>query len=96
MIETPTLSAMLADAVGDDPGLLAELRRAFLEAATAQRRRLAALDAASWPDAALRLASLAASFGAVGLLNCATEAGAGRPTESMLRRIDLELALLHV
>ncbi|MBX3595481.1 Hpt domain-containing protein [Sphingomonas sp.] len=69
------IDATLAAAVGDEPGLIAELREAFLDSA---KRTLAALDGTddpeSWRGAALRLKGLAASFGAVRLMALAQDA----------------------
>lgn len=83
------LESVLAQAVGDDPVLVAELRAAFLASAT---QRIAALSMAStgdvWRSEALRLEGLAASFGLTGLLEIAVEAAelAG-PNTPMLDRI---------
>ena len=59
------IDATLAAAVGDEPGLIAELRGAFLESA---KRALEGLvkadDPEGWRSAALRLKGLAASCGA--------------------------------
>jgi HPt (histidine-containing phosphotransfer) domain-containing protein len=69
------IDATLAAAVGDEPGLIAELREAFLDSA---KRSLTALSAShdpeSWRAGALRLKGLAASFGAVRLMALAQEA----------------------
>ncbi|MEG3179851.1 Hpt domain-containing protein [Sphingomonas sp. LT1P40] len=69
------IDATLAAAVGDEPGLIAELREAFLDSA---KRGLSALndadDPEGWRGAALRLKGLAASFGAVRLMALAQEA----------------------
>ncbi|MAW99633.1 MAG: Hpt domain-containing protein [Sphingomonas sp.] len=73
------IDATLAAAVGDEPGLIADLREAFLESAT---RCFANMQNAQsehgWRDAALRMKGLAASFGAVRLMTMASEA-AERP-----------------
>lgn len=69
------IDATLAAAVGDEPGLIAELREAFLDSA---KRALTLLSAAddleAWRGSALRLKGLAASFGAVRLMALAQEA----------------------
>lgn len=69
------IDATLAAAVGDEPGLIAELREAFLQSA---KRALSLLSAAedpeAWRGSALRLKGLAASFGAVRLMALAQEA----------------------
>ncbi len=63
------LNASLAAAVGSDPELMRELRAAFLESATRQADLMGrARCDANWAIAASRLKSVAASFGAVGLV----------------------------
>ncbi|WP_375391234.1 Hpt domain-containing protein [uncultured Sphingomonas sp.] len=83
------IEATLAAAVGDDPGLIAELRIALVDSA---ERALAQMEAATtgdaWSEAAWRLKGLAASFGAVRLMTLATEAAAAaRPDAVLLGRI---------
>ncbi len=83
------IDATLAAAVGDEPALIAELREAFLDGV---KRCVAALkgapDAQSWTTAALRLKSLAASFGAVRLMALASEAATGQAHDAAtLRRL---------
>lgn len=69
------IDATLAAAVGDEPGLIAELREAFLDSAKRSLKLLAtADDPESWRGAALRLKGLAASFGAVRLMALAQDA----------------------
>ena len=83
------LNASLAAAIGDDSVLMAELRDAFVESAERQLdlMRRARCDA-NWRLAASRLKSLAASFGATGLMGLANEAVTGAPQEPViLRRI---------
>lgn len=69
------IDSTLAAAVGDEPGLIAELRLAFVEST---QRAIAALesahDVAAWRQAASRLRGLAASFGAVRLMALAMQA----------------------
>lgn len=69
------IEAALAAAVGDEPGLIAELRMAFHDSTG---RALVALaeagDEPAWREAAWRLKGLAASFGAVRLMALASEA----------------------
>lgn len=69
------IEAALAAAVGEEPGLIAELRVAFHDSA---ERTLAAMagaaDELAWREAAWRLKGLAASFGAVKLMTLATAA----------------------
>ena len=90
------IDATLAAAVGDDPALVAELREAFLDSA---KRALAALEQTSDPDgwcqAAWRLRSLAASFGAVRLMELAGRLAEARPGDpDMLRRARQAVARL--
>lgn len=69
------IDATLAAAVGDEPGLIAELREAFLDGVKGGLAGLhRAEDAGAWKDAALRLKGLAASFGAVRLMALAEAA----------------------
>jgi HPt (histidine-containing phosphotransfer) domain-containing protein len=83
------LSASLAAAVGADMMLMAELREAFTESAERQLDLLGrARCDANWRFAAARLKSLAASFGALGLIELADEALEGAPGDPVvLRRI---------
>jgi hypothetical protein len=73
------IDATLAAAVGDDPGLIAELRIAMVDSA---ERAIGAMEAAAdgegWTAAAWRLRGLAASFGAVRLMALAGEAATVR------------------
>lgn len=82
------IDAALAAAVGDEPGLIAELRLAFSDSA---ERALAAMDAATthdeWRDAASRLKGLAASFGAVRLMAQASQAADGTRDEAVLAKL---------
>lgn len=81
------LNASLAAAVGNDGGLLAELKAAFTESA---RRQLDLLGRsrcdANWAIAAARLKSIAASFGASGLIALAQEAQDGAPGDPVVLR----------
>ncbi len=70
------IDAALAAALGDEPQLIAELRRAFVESAQKALSVLEAADAESWQPAAFRLKGLAASFGAVDLMALAKAAAA--------------------
>lgn len=83
------LNASLAAAVGADAGLMAELRSAFLESAARQVDLMGrARCDANWQFAAARLKSLAASFGATGLVALADEALHGAPGDPVaLRRL---------
>ena len=92
------LEAALAAAVGDEPSLIAELRGAFLASATGH---LAALSRAGsvqeWRSAATRLHSLAASFGAIRLMDVATQAAQSDGIDpALLRRIEQSIAALDL
>lgn len=81
------LNASLAAAVGSDPVLMAELRNAFVESAARQLDLMGrARCDANWRFAASRLKSVAASFGAVGLLALADEALDGAPGDPVVLR----------
>jgi HPt (histidine-containing phosphotransfer) domain-containing protein len=90
------LEAALAAAVGDEPRLIAELRGAFLESATVH---LAAIRGAesreAWVEAAARMKSLAASFGARRLMDAATQAIVGPTNPGALRRIERAVSALR-
>jgi histidine phosphotransfer protein HptB len=92
------LEAALAAAVGDEPSLIAELRVAFFTSADMHVKALArATSIDEWRDAAMRLHSLAASFGALRLMDVATEAGrASRIDASALRKIERTIAALEL
>lgn len=79
------IDSTLAAAVGDDAGLIAELRDAFLESAGRLLDMLvAARDRDSWILAASRLKGLSASFGAVRLMVLADQASAGVPFDAIV------------
>jgi len=81
------LNASLAAAVGSDPELMRELRAAFLESAARQADLMGrARCDANWSIAASRLKSVAASFGAVGLIALADEALDGAPGDPVVLR----------
>ena len=81
------LNASLAAAVGGDLDLLAELRAAFLESAARQTDLMGRSRCdANWEVAASRLKSLAASFGATGLMALADEALDGAPGDPVVLR----------
>lgn len=90
------IDATLAAAVGDDPALIAELRLAFSESAAKALDALnAATEAEAWRLAASRLQGLAASFGAVRLMDLASEAVAtGVPEPALLTRLQRMVARL--
>jgi len=81
------LNASLAAAVGSDHALMAELRDAFIESAGRQLDLMGrARCDANWVIAASRLKSLAASFGATGLVALADQALAGAPGDPVVLR----------
>jgi HPt (histidine-containing phosphotransfer) domain-containing protein len=81
------LNASLAAAVGSDPELMRELRQAFIESASRQADLMGrARCDANWAIAASRLKSVAASFGAVGLVALADEALDGAPGDPVVLR----------
>jgi HPt (histidine-containing phosphotransfer) domain-containing protein len=81
------LNASLAAAVGNDPALMTELRVSFLESVARQADLMCrARCDANWEFAASRLKSLAASFGAIGLLQLADEALDGAPGDPVVLR----------
>lgn len=90
------IEATLAAVVGDDPGLIADLRLALVDSA---ERALTAMTAATtaedWRSAAWRLKGLAASFGAVRLMTLATEAAeAGAVDPALLGKLKRVVARL--
>lgn len=88
------LHVALAAAVGDDPQLIAELRGVFLESATALVKQLkrTRIDT-EWQMAAIRLHGLAASFGAVALMEAAAAASDGIACDPVsIRAIDEAIA----
>jgi hypothetical protein len=96
--EGGSLNASLIAAVGDDPALLSELRRAFVESADRQMDMLSnAADASSWQTAIWRMKGLAGSFGAVNVLALLGEAEHSAPGDAKtLRRLRSALSLLSV
>lgn len=81
------LNASLAAAVGSDGILMAELRQAFLDGAERQADLMGRSRCdANWELAASKLKSLAASFGAAGMVELADEALAGAPGDPVVLR----------
>ena len=81
------LRAALAAAVGDDPEMVAELRAAFLDSAIRGADLLArSRSDGNWHMAARRLQGLAASFGAVDLMELAEQAAEGAPGDPVVVR----------
>lgn len=77
----------LTAAAGDDPALMAELRRAFLESAKRQIDLLGRSRCdANWQYCCYRLKGLAASFGVSGIITLADEACAGAPGDPVIVR----------
>jgi hypothetical protein len=90
---TSKLDRMLADTLGEDDGLRAELRAHFLASATELVAALStAQDATEWRDAALRLQGLAASFGMTDLMVLAGEATRQASSPPLLAAIARALA----
>lgn len=81
------LNSALAVAAGDDGGLIAELRAAFLESARHHVDLLGRSRCdANWLLAAQRLKGLAASFGMDGLVDLAMAAETGAPGDPVVQR----------
>ena len=81
------LNASLSAAVGSDGDLMAELRIAFVDGVSRQVDLMGrARCDANWQFAAARLKSLAASFGAAGLMELADEALDGAPGDPVVLR----------
>ena len=91
-----TLEAALSAAVGSDPALISDLRRAFFDSAERQVDLLSrARCDANWTMAALLLKGLCASFGVNKLMNLADEALESAPGDPViLRRITQMLAAI--
>jgi len=91
------LDAALAAAVGDDHGLLADLRVAFMESAARHIDLLGrARCDANWELAAWRLKGLAASFGLEDMMAMADEAAQAAPGDPrILRRLREALVALE-
>ena len=85
--DSGALNASLAAAVGGDLDLLAELRAVFIESAARQADLMGRSRCdANWSLSASRLKSLAASFGATGLMALADEALDGAPGDPVVLR----------
>ena len=81
------LNASLAAAVGNDSVLMGELRQAFLASVERQADLMGRSRCdANWKFAASKLKSLAASFGASGMVELADEALAGAPGDPVILR----------
>ena len=84
------LEAALSKALGDDEALIAELRALFLARVHEHVAVMAAAQTpAAWQSAAMRLQSLAASFGAVRIMELAQGAvQAETPDGRVVRKIE--------
>jgi HPt (histidine-containing phosphotransfer) domain-containing protein len=92
--ENTQIDALLAASLSDDPSLMRELHRAFLESAGDHMRALKdATNVPEWHMAAWRFKGLCASFGVVSLAELAeqaTEAPLHDP--ALLRKMQAALA----
>jgi histidine phosphotransfer protein HptB len=91
------LEAALAAAVGKEPDLIAELRTAFIESAevhvSAMQRAMTLED---WRAAALRLHSLAASFGARRIMDAAMAANRAAYVDKVaMQKIERAISALN-
>lgn len=91
------LEATLAAVAGDQSSLIAELRDAFFDSADAHIVALkAATEQPDWEHAALRLRSLAASFGLQRVMDAARDAATvSFGNAKALQRIERALAALR-
>lgn len=81
----PSLNHQLAEALGGDSAVAAELRALFLASATMHVAALSQAPAIeSWRDEALKLKGLAASFGMTALMDAAARAADGDPDPLLL------------
>lgn len=91
--EPANLRTMLAEMLGEDAGLAAELRALFLASATGHVAAMSATtDRDAWRGEALRLQGLAASFDIAPLMALASEAATSAPDGELLDRIAGALA----
>jgi hypothetical protein len=94
--DSGTLHAALTAAVGDDAGLIDDLRQAFVESATRQIDLLSLSHSPdSWMKAAWRLKGLCASFGVGPMIALADEAEQAAPGDvRIVRRLRATLATI--
>ena len=94
--EIGALDASLAAAVGDDPSLVSELRAALIDGACNYADLLSRSRCdANWITAAHRLKGLAASFGAINLIEAADLALESAPGDPVaLRRVSRAIEFL--
>ncbi len=90
------MEAALAAVVGDDAPLIAELRTAFFDSARGHFAGLrTATTAEAWLHSANRLRGLAASFGAMRIIDAASAAAAALPGDvRALQRVERALLAL--
>lgn len=82
------IETALAAAIGEDSGLIVELRGAFRDSAVAHLNAMAsAVDPEEWQDAAQRMKGLAASFGALGIMDAAGAAMRSGPDDGRLAKL---------
>lgn len=96
--EGGNLNAALEAAVGDDPSLIFDLRRAFLESADRQLDQLArATDDSMWQLTLYRLKGLCGSFGVVHMIAMVEEAQAASAGDTKaIRRLRSALDILSL
>lgn len=94
--EIGTIDSALAAAVGDDPVLVQELRGALIDGASTYSDLLSRSRCdANWIAAGHRLKGLAASFGAIHLMDAADFALESAPGDPVaLRRVNRAIELL--
>lgn len=94
--EHGTIDSALAAVAGDEPAVIQDLRRAFVEGVTrAMEAMHMAGDAREWREAALRLKGLAASVNALPLMTLAAQAAEREtPDQQLLDRIGDQVARL--
>lgn len=95
-VEGGNLYATLVAAVGEDPALLHDLRRAFIESADRQLDLLArATDESAWHLTLWRLKGLCGSFGVAHMIALVEEAERAAPGDARaLRRLRSALTAL--
>lgn len=87
------LDRMLAETVGGDAAVAAELRALFLASATQHVAALSqAAGVAAWRDEAMKLQGLAASFGMTDLMAAAARAAGAGPDPLLLDAVADALA----
>ncbi|MET0363619.1 MAG: Hpt domain-containing protein [Sphingobium sp.] len=94
--ESASLHAALAAAFGDDPALMADLRRTFLQSAQAHVQAMVrSTTVPEWHRAAWRFKGLCTTFGIAQLTDLAERAAVGAKGDpGVLRRIELALSRL--